>query len=144
MVPHSCQLDAGLECAHSAVACHVVVAYHVVAFAIAAAVVPWSTSLAVAPVHSTTWSRAVAMALIASILILVAAPSCSTLVLVMMVGQAGILIAADQPLVHLEVARAFPLEAGQRHQLPLLDEEITSVLACHAYFLQLVAHKLTL
>ena len=128
----------GLECAHSpAVAYHVVV---VAALAIAAAVV----SLAVTPVHP---SRTVPVALLitpaASILLILIARS-PTLVLVMMVGQARVLIAADQPLVHLEVARAFPLQAGERHQLPLLDEEIAAVLARHAYFLQLVAHKLPL
>ena len=36
---------------------------------------------------------------------------------------------------------AFALQAGQGHQLPLLDEEVATIFTCLTDFLELVSHE---
>ena len=47
----------------------------------------------------------------------------------LIVRQARVLITSDQTIVHRLEACALPLQAGQGHQLPLLDKEVAAVLA---------------
>ena len=60
------------------------------------------------------------------------------------IGQTRVLVSPDQSIVHGLEACALSLKAGQGHELPLLDEEVTSVLACRTDLFQLLAHELTL
>lgn len=60
------------------------------------------------------------------------------------VGQARVLVTADESIVHGLEACALTLQTWKGHQLPLLDEEVTSVLASLANLFELLAHKLAL
>jgi len=59
-------------------------------------------------------------------------------------GQTCVLITSDQSVVHSLVGGALSLEAGQGHQLPLLDEKVASVLAGETNFLELLTHEFSL
>ena len=60
------------------------------------------------------------------------------------VRQAGVLVTSYEPIIHGLIARAFSLETGQRHELPLLNEKVAPVFTCEANLLKLVAHELAL
>jgi hypothetical protein len=58
--------------------------------------------------------------------------------------HACILVTPDQSLIHSLVRSTLSLETWKRHQLPLLEEEISSIFTGHANLLQLLSHKLSL
>ena len=46
-----------------------------------------------------------------------------------MVRQAGVLVTSDKSVVHGLLTRALSLKAWQGHELPLLYEKVSSILA---------------
>ena len=60
------------------------------------------------------------------------------------IGQTRVLVTADKSIVHCLEAGALALQAWEGHQLPLLDEEVATILARLANLLKLFAHKLAL
>ena len=44
----------------------------------------------------------------------------------------GVLVTSDESLIHGLEGCAFPLEAGEWHEFPLFEKEVSSVLARHA------------
>ena len=54
------------------------------------------------------------------------------------------MITPNQTVVHRLKAGAFSLEAGKRHELPLLDEEVATVFAHLTDVLELLSHELAL
>ena len=72
--------------------------------------------------------------------VLVVAP----ILLLVVVGQACILVTSDQSFVHGLVACALSLETRKWHELPLLDKEVASILTSLANLLKLVTHELPL
>ena len=71
-------------------------------------------------------------------------PLVITAVQLVVIGQTRVLVTADESIVHCLEACALALQAWQGHQLPLFDEEVTSVLARLANLFELLAHKLAL
>lgn len=73
----------------------------------------------------------------------VATNSSTSVALQAMERQTRVLVPFNQPIIHGLIRGALSLEAGQWHQLPLFDEEVASILACEANFLELFSHELS-